>query len=130
MSTNLNNTNIPTETLPAPYRGILNLRLYEEMVIALYPEQEMRTPVRLYLGQEAVAVGVCDHLNHDDLIFSGRNRKYSRCYGPPVMLQLSGSGLVAPCGMLGKRPLLENHRQDRLHRLRRPQAMWPAVPAA
>lgn len=27
-------------------------------------------------------------------------RSYQRCYGPPFILQLSGSGLVAPCGML------------------------------
>lgn len=27
-------------------------------------------------------------------------RNYQRCYGPPFMIQLSGSGLVAPCGML------------------------------
>ena len=31
---------------------------------------------------------------------SGSNRSYSRCYGPPFILQLSGTGLVAPCGML------------------------------
>lgn len=28
------------------------------------------------------------------------NRTYSRCYGPVFMPQFSGSGLVAPCGML------------------------------
>lgn len=28
------------------------------------------------------------------------NRSYQRCYGAPFMLQISGSGLVAPCGML------------------------------
>lgn len=28
------------------------------------------------------------------------NRSYQRCYGAPFMLQLSGSGLVAPCGGL------------------------------
>ena len=33
-------------------------------------------------------------------ILSGGKRCYTRCYGPPFMLQLSGSGLVAPCGML------------------------------
>lgn len=33
-------------------------------------------------------------------IMSGGNRYYSKCYGPPLILQLSGSGLVAPCGML------------------------------
>jgi MoaA/NifB/PqqE/SkfB family radical SAM enzyme len=27
-------------------------------------------------------------------------RDYQRCYGPPFLLQVSGSGLVAPCGML------------------------------
>jgi MoaA/NifB/PqqE/SkfB family radical SAM enzyme len=32
-------------------------------------------------------------------ILSGGKRCYSRCYGPPFMIQLSGSGLVAPCGM-------------------------------
>jgi len=27
-------------------------------------------------------------------------RSYQRCYGPPFQIQMSGSGLVAPCGML------------------------------
>jgi molybdenum cofactor biosynthesis enzyme MoaA len=27
-------------------------------------------------------------------------RSYQRCYGPPFILQMSGSGLLAPCGML------------------------------
>lgn len=27
-------------------------------------------------------------------------RDYERCYGPPFLIQLSGSGLVAPCGCL------------------------------
>lgn len=33
-------------------------------------------------------------------ILSGGKRSYSRCFGPPFIMQLSGSGLVAPCGML------------------------------
>ncbi len=33
-------------------------------------------------------------------ILSGGERKYSQCYGPAFMLQISGSGLVAPCGAL------------------------------
>ncbi len=33
-------------------------------------------------------------------LFSDGKRQYSRCYGPPFILQMSGSGLVAPCGML------------------------------
>jgi MoaA/NifB/PqqE/SkfB family radical SAM enzyme len=33
-------------------------------------------------------------------IMSGGTRCYSQCYGPPLMMQFSGSGLVAPCGGL------------------------------
>jgi len=33
-------------------------------------------------------------------ILSEGKRRYSRCYGPPFIMQFSGSGLVAPCGML------------------------------
>ena len=33
-------------------------------------------------------------------ILSGGKRVYSQCYGPPFIMQFSGSGLVAPCGML------------------------------
>ena len=36
-------------------------------------------------------------------------RSYSKCYGPPFLMQLSGSGLVAPCGMLF------NERYKKLH---------------
>ena len=33
-------------------------------------------------------------------IEAGEKRSYQRCYGAPFMIQISGSGLVAPCGML------------------------------
>lgn len=33
-------------------------------------------------------------------IETGLKRSYQRCYGAPFMIQISGSGLVAPCGML------------------------------
>jgi MoaA/NifB/PqqE/SkfB family radical SAM enzyme len=33
-------------------------------------------------------------------ILSGGKRRYDKCYGPAFMMQFSGSGLVAPCGML------------------------------
>lgn len=32
--------------------------------------------------------------------FEGAIRTYQRCYGTPFLLQISGTGLVAPCGML------------------------------
>ncbi len=33
-------------------------------------------------------------------ILSGGKRNYSQCYGPAFILQISGTGLVAPCGQL------------------------------
>ena len=33
-------------------------------------------------------------------ILSSGKRRYRQCYGPPFIMQFSGSGLVAPCGML------------------------------
>lgn len=33
-------------------------------------------------------------------VLSGGKRRYNQCYGPPFIMQLSGSGAVAPCGML------------------------------
>jgi MoaA/NifB/PqqE/SkfB family radical SAM enzyme len=42
-------------------------------------------------------------------ILGGPKRKYTRCYGPPFILQMSGTGLVAPCGMFF------NDRYKRFH---------------
>jgi len=42
-------------------------------------------------------------------ILSHGKRKYSRCYGPPLIMQFSGSGLVAPCGMLFNRKYQRYH---------------------
>jgi pyruvate dehydrogenase E1 component alpha subunit len=47
------------------------IRRAEETIVALYPEQEMRCPTHLSIGQEASAVGVCAALRADDVIFSG-----------------------------------------------------------
>lgn len=52
------------------YYEMLRIRLVEEKIAALYPEQEMRCPVHLSIGQEAVAVGVCAALKKDDYVLS------------------------------------------------------------
>jgi MoaA/NifB/PqqE/SkfB family radical SAM enzyme len=31
-------------------------------------------------------------------MMTGRDRKYARCYGTPLLFQMSGTGIVAPCG--------------------------------
>lgn len=42
-------------------------------------------------------------------ILSRGKRCYSQCYGPPFIMQFSGSGLVAPCGMLFNRRYNKYH---------------------
>jgi len=51
------------------YRTMLRIRMVEERIADLYAEQEMRCPVHLYIGQEAVAAGVCANLTHQDYLF-------------------------------------------------------------
>lgn len=45
-------------------------RLFEEKIVSVYGKQDMKTPVHLYIGQEAVAAGVCVQLRREDYIFS------------------------------------------------------------
>lgn len=59
------------ETLKHLYYQMFRIRMIEEKIAELYPEQEMRCPVHLCIGQEAIAVGVCAHLSHDDYVLSG-----------------------------------------------------------
>ncbi len=49
------------------YRSMLRIRLVEEAIVDRYPEQDMRCPVHLSIGQEAVAVGTCSALQSDDV---------------------------------------------------------------
>lgn len=49
---------------------MLRIRLVEEAIAARYGEQEMRCPVHLSIGQEAVAVGVAAALEAEDRVMS------------------------------------------------------------
>jgi len=61
---------ISKEVLRELYRMMLKIQKVELKVDELYHEDEMKTPVHLCIGQEAIAAGVCAHLNKDDYIFS------------------------------------------------------------
>ena len=52
------------------FRTALLIRLVEERIIELYPSDRIQSPVHLSIGQEAVAVGVCDALRPDDIVFA------------------------------------------------------------
>jgi len=49
---------------------MLRIRRIEEAIHLRYKEQRMRCPIHLSIGQEAIAVGVCSHLQTDDVVFS------------------------------------------------------------
>jgi len=50
------------------YYEMVRIRMVEEKIAELYHEQEIRCPVHLSIGQEAIAVGVCQNLNREDKI--------------------------------------------------------------
>jgi TPP-dependent pyruvate/acetoin dehydrogenase alpha subunit len=56
-----------TELL-AGYEGMLLLRRFEEAMQRLFLRNEIHGTVHLYIGQEAVAVGVCSALRDDDWV--------------------------------------------------------------
>jgi TPP-dependent pyruvate/acetoin dehydrogenase alpha subunit len=51
------------------YRSLLRIRLVEEEIARVYPTDKIKSPVHLSIGQEAVAVGVCEALRPDDVVF-------------------------------------------------------------
>lgn len=52
------------------YRNMLRIRNAEVTLAELYKEKEMRTPTHFGVGQEGVAVGVCDALCQDDVVYT------------------------------------------------------------
>jgi acetoin:2,6-dichlorophenolindophenol oxidoreductase subunit alpha len=54
----------------ALYRGMLLIRRFEERCNALFLQGRIPSTLHLYIGQEAVAVGVCAALRRDDYLTS------------------------------------------------------------
>lgn len=52
------------------FKSMLRIRMVEEKLASLYSEQEMRCPMHLCIGQEAIAVGVSHALTKEDKVFS------------------------------------------------------------
>jgi len=60
------------------YEQMLKIRLFEEQVNDLYTSGKMPGLAHLYIGEEAVAVGVCEALRQDDYITS-THRGHGHC---------------------------------------------------
>ena len=52
------------------FKIVYKIRKVEETISKFYSENEMRCPVHLSIGQEAVASGVCTNLKENDEIIS------------------------------------------------------------
>lgn len=62
---------ISTDILRKMYVTMVKIRKFEERVAELVtPPKEIITPCHLYIGEEAVATGVCTALKKDDYVFS------------------------------------------------------------
>ncbi len=78
------------------YSMMQKIRLFEERIIRLYPEQEIKTPVHLYIGQEAIAAGVSYCLKKEDYVFTNH-----RCHGHCIAKGVKLSFIMAE--LYGKR---------------------------
>ena len=52
------------------YETMRKIRMFEEKVSDLLTQKEIKCPTHLYIGQEAVATGVCANLRQDDWVLS------------------------------------------------------------
>src|SRR5438094_9323911 len=51
------------------YRILYRIRRIEEEIARVYPSDQIKSPVHLSIGQEAVSVGVCEGLQPQDVVF-------------------------------------------------------------
>lgn len=105
------------------YKEMTRIRLAEEKIAALYPEQQMRCPTHLCVGQEAVPVGICQALGKEDYAFGNhRSHGYYLAKGgslPKMIAELYGKEdgcargkggsmhlIDLPAGFLGSVPIV------------------------
>jgi len=114
---------LPTDLIKSLYLTMLRIRVFEERVGELVEAGEIKTPCHLYIGQEAVAAGVCAVLDREDYVWGGhRSHGHYLAKGGDLLAMMAeiygkatgcskGRGgsmhLVAPdCGMFGTVPLV------------------------
>lgn len=66
---------VPTELLVSMFVDMLRIRETEERLGDMVSTGEVKCPTHLYIGEEAIAVGVCKALRKDDYIF-GNHRSH------------------------------------------------------
>ena len=102
---------LTAETSKSLLEIMLRIRMVEEKIAELYPEQEMRCPVHLCIGQEAVAAGVCLNLTRDDYAMSNhRSHGHYIAKGgnlPAMMAEIYGKATGCSRGKGGSMHLVD-----------------------
>jgi TPP-dependent pyruvate/acetoin dehydrogenase alpha subunit len=65
----MNTSEIATDKCARVYHQLFRIRRVEEEIAQVYPTDKIKSPVHLSIGQESVAVGVCDTLLPEDVVF-------------------------------------------------------------
>ena len=95
------------DELLALYRKMKLIRLSEEQIVKLYAAGKMWGGCHTYIGEEAVATGVCAHLHADDVIFSNhRGHGHALAKGVPpreLIAELLGRATGCSGGRGGSR---------------------------
>lgn len=111
----------PSADLLKLYMEMLRIRVIERRISERYSEQEMRCPVHLSIGQEAVGVGVCAHLKKDDKAMSAH-----RSHGH--YLAKGGSVRAMIAELYGRADGCCGGRGGSMHLIDRESGFWGAVP--
>jgi len=99
------------EALARVYRSLRLIRRVEEEVARIYPSDKIKSPVHLSIGQEAVAVGICDVLKPDD-VMSATYRGHAGYLAKggnlkQMMAELYGKGTGCAGGKAGSMHLVD-----------------------
>jgi 2-oxoisovalerate dehydrogenase E1 component len=87
-------TREPSDVIPAArmlelYRDMLVIRKTEETLARAHQQGLVHGACHTYVGEEAIAVGVCAHLRHDDSVFSthrGHGHALAKGVSPPELI--------------------------------------------
>ncbi|MFA5098675.1 MAG: thiamine pyrophosphate-dependent dehydrogenase E1 component subunit alpha [Candidatus Paceibacterota bacterium] len=93
------------------FKKLVLIRETEKEIARRYPEQEMRCPVHLSLGQEASAVGVCAGLNAGDHVYATHrgHAAYLACGGnlKRLLAELYGKAVGCTGGRGGSMHIID-----------------------
>jgi len=100
-----------SEDIERLFRSLYLIRRSEERIADIYPSDKIKSPVHLSIGQEAVAVGICDPLRPADIV-AGTYRGHAAYIAkggnlPAMMAELYGKADGCAAGKGGSMHLID-----------------------